>query len=466
MRSTLLAATALVAVASVPIAAATAQDKSGPIRIDLGGTFYGGFSLASQSTGVGPDGVAGTLDDAPGQDRRNTGFLRVSRIHFQGQTNLDNGLQVGVLVKLNAEDCLDQIDTAFVWFQGGYGRVEYGATSGAGDTMFIGSPLPAPHMGLNTPDLLPVNPLNVSLNGNLAAVPVTEVDTDTLDRVNYFTPRIHGIQLGLTYTPVQCVEGNTGTIPCGGSYAGMPAGNLAQGYDFLEGALTWTRDFGPVNVGVYAAYMQARTGDGISPVTGVIGTGAAKQWGSGGQIGYAGFALGGGFRRSMNTESVAGLDATDWNLGLSYTTGPWQAGIQYAGKRATLAGREDSFDGAAVGGSYLLGPGVGLFAAVQYYDWRTVSRWRPPRAPRRTRPGAQPWAPASTSDRLRPRHSGRRPWARWNGCSSWGGRASRRRNGGRGWIWRPAIAWSRISAWPISSIPISPPGCPAPATGS
>ncbi len=372
MRSTLLAATALAAVGSIPFAA-LAQDKAGPIRIGLGGEFYGAFSLASQSTGVGPDGIAGTADDAPGQNRRNNGFLRVAKIYFQGQTDLDNGLQVGVLVKLNAEDCLDQIDTAFVWFQGGYGRVEYGAVSAAGDTMFIGAPDPAPHMGLNTPDLLVVNPLNTAGNGNLAAVPNTKVDTSTLERVNYYSPQILGIQLGLSYTPVQCVGGNTGTTPCGGSYAGMPMANVAQGYDFLQAAATWTRDFGPVNVGLYSSYMQAGVGDGVVSAFGVPGTGGNTQWGAGAQLGYAGFALGGGFRRSIDDVFTPDYNTSDWNLGLTYTTGPWQAGIQYAGKRATLGGREDSFDGGAVGGSYILGPGVTLFGAVQYYDWRTDS---------------------------------------------------------------------------------------------
>ncbi|MEQ8344923.1 MAG: porin [Sneathiellaceae bacterium] len=376
MRSTLLAATALAAVGSIPFAA-LAQDKAGPIRIGLGGEFYGAFSLASQSTGVGPDGIAGTADDAPGQNRRNNGFLRVAKIYFQGQTDLDNGLRVGVLIKLNAEDCLDQIDTAFIWFDGGYGRFEYGATSGAGDAMFIGAPDPVSHMGLNSPDLFVVNWANPAGTGNLAAVPVTKVDTSTLERLNYFTPRILGIQLGLSYAPVECVAGNTGTLPCGGTYNGMPADNLPRGYDLLQGAATWLGAIGPVKLGLYGSYMRARTGDGVVPVSGVPGTGANRQWGVGGQIAYAGFSLGGGYRRSIDDaiffRYTPDLNASDWNLGLTYTEGNWHGGVQYAGKRTTLAGREDSFDGASVGASYLIGPGIDLFAAVQYYDWRTDS---------------------------------------------------------------------------------------------
>ncbi|MFC3227551.1 porin [Marinibaculum pumilum] len=370
-RHALLSATALVSVAVVMPQGLLAENGGAPIALKLGGEFYGAFSIADQTSGAGPDGIVGTIDDAPGQNRRNNGFLRVSRIFFSGDTKLDNGLDVGVLVKLNAEDCLDQIDEAFIWFESRLGRFEYGATDGVGDKMVIGSANPVAYLGLNTPDLLPANPTNSLGAGNLAATPVTTVDTATLERVNYFTPQIHGLQLGLSYVPVQCLEGNAGTTPCGGSYAGMPAGNIAQGYDYLQGAATYERPIGPVDLGLYAAYTRADTGSGVVAVPGVAGTGAQRQWGAGASIGYQGVALGGGYRRSLDDAFTADLNVTDWNASLTYATGPWSGGVQYASKEARLLARTDSFDGVSVGAAYQLGPGISLFGAAQYYDWST-----------------------------------------------------------------------------------------------
>lgn len=370
MRSRLLCATALVAAAAVLAQPARAEE---PIRLSLSGNMYGFASYASQDDGPGPDGVYGTPDDAPGADRRSFGLSRRGRIHFSGDTVLDNGLQVGVEVRLNALDCTDQVDQGYVWFDSSYGRLELGKTSGPGDKLFIGAPNPVPHLGLNTPDILVVNQTNTAGNGTLAATPATVVYTTKLERLNYFTPRILGVRLGLSYIPVQCAEGNAGAMPCGGSYAGMPADNIPRGYDYLEAAASFEHRVGQVDLGLYGGYFTSSNGKGVVRTVGVPGTGEQSQWGASASLGHAGFTLGGGWRRTLDDGFDPDRDSTDWNLGLTYGTGPWSGGVQYAGKRTTLGAREDSFDGVSVGGSYALGPGILLIAGIQYYDWGTDS---------------------------------------------------------------------------------------------
>ncbi len=373
MRNKLLGATALVAAAMVVGEGAAAQDKAGPIQLGLSGNMYGFFSVASQDDGIGPDNLSGTADDAPGANRRNNGFSRRGRIHFTGSTTLDNGLQVGAQVRLNALDCRDQIDQSYIWFSSQFGKLEYGKSNGVGDEMFQGAPNPVPHLGLNTPDILVVNQTNTSGNGTLAATPATIVYTSKRERVNYFTPRIYGIQLGISYTPVNCAGGNAGSRPCGGSYSGQLQDNIARGYDIIETAANYEQTFGAFDVALYGAYFTSSNGEGITRTVGVAGTGEESQWGVGGNIGYQGLALGGGYRRSFDDGYNPDQDSWDWNVGLTYSTGPWEGGVMYANKKTRLSGREDSFDGVAVGGSYLLGPGIELIAGVQYYDWSTDS---------------------------------------------------------------------------------------------
>ncbi|MEQ8345726.1 MAG: porin [Sneathiellaceae bacterium] len=282
---------------------------------------YGFFSVASQDDGIGPDNLSGTADDAPGANRRNNGFSRRGRIHFTGSTTLDNGLQVGAQVRLNALDCRDQIDQSYIWFSSQFGRLEYGKSNGVGDEMFQGAPNPVPHLGLNTPDILVVNQTNTSGNGTLAATPSTIVYTSKRERVNYFTPRIYGIQLGISYTPVNCAGGNAGSRPCGGRYSGQLQDNIARGYDIIETAASYEQTFGAFDVGLYGAYFTSSNGEGITRTVGVAGTGEESQWGVGGNIGYQGLALGGGYRRSFDDGYNPDQDSWDWNVGLTYSTG-------------------------------------------------------------------------------------------------------------------------------------------------
>lgn len=374
MRNRLLGATALIGAGMLTATGAGAQSSGGPIELGVSGNMYGFFSVVSQSKGVGPDGISGTADDAPGANRRTNGLARRGRIHFTGSTNLDNGLQVGVQVRLNAVDCRDQIDQSYVWFNSGLGRLEFGKTEAVGAKMFVGAPNPVPNLGLNSPNLLVVNQTNTAGQGTLAATPVTIVYTGKLERLNYFTPRFYGIQLGASYTPVQCAEGNAGSRPCGGSYGGMPQSNLPRGYDYLEGAANFVQKFGDVDVGIYGAYVTTSNGDGVRRVVGVDGTGELQQWGISGEIGYQGLKLGGGFRRSIDDGFNPDRNANDWNIGLTYRSGAWMGGVQYANKKTTFLNREDQFDGVSVGGSYTLGPGIQLIAGVQYYDWSTNSQ--------------------------------------------------------------------------------------------
>ncbi|MEQ8345725.1 MAG: porin [Sneathiellaceae bacterium] len=370
MRGTLLATTIL-AGASVLAAAAHAAD-GGPVEITIGGYMQAYANYASQSDGVGPDGVSGTADDAPGTNRRNFGFMREGEIHFNGRTVLDNGLKVGVHVELEAEDDVDQIDESYLWMENNLGRIQYGKAHPASYIMFYGAPTPVDGLGINTPNFLPVNPSNTAGVGNMISTPATYVGVQKVETLTYFTPRFVGIQLGVSYTPTACQAGNTGNNPCGGSYTGQQLDNVAgQAYDGLSIGANYVNSFGAFDVGVYAGYNQAD--NGVSGGAVGTNTGDPSQWGAGASIGYMGFTLGGGYRSSTNIGLVQDMDGNDWNMGLTYETGPWTFGGQYGQSEAKLAGRTDDFQGGMVGGMYTLGPGINLNAALQYFDWSTNS---------------------------------------------------------------------------------------------
>lgn len=371
MRGPLLATTILAGAAALGSAAAVApaQAADAPIQLKIGGYMQGYAGWTSQDDGVGPDGVAGTADDAPGRDRRSFGFFREGEIVFEGNTTLDNGLQVGVEVQLEAVDSVDQIDQSFIWFEHSLGRVELGKNYPAPYTMWYGAPTPVDGLGINTPNILPANSTNVAGAGNLIPTPDTFVGPNKIETLNYFTPRIVGVQLGVSYSPSFCQAGNTGSNPCGGSYAGQFPDNLPQLYDLIGVGANYVNSFNGIDVGLYGGYYHGSNG----AAKGAAGTptGDNTQWGVGASLGYMGFTLGGGYRDNNDAGGVVDFDGHDWNIGLNYETGPWSFGGQYGQSEYKLLGRTDDFQGASVGGMYTLGPGVKLGLAVQYFDWGT-----------------------------------------------------------------------------------------------
>ena len=133
MKKLLLGSTALV-VGGLMAAPAMAAD---PIKIGVGGyyTFYAGAgSIGSTIAGNG------TVTTYTGLD-----FYQEGEIHFIGQSKLDNGTTVGLRVELegwnpSSATANAQIDEAFLFAFGDWGRVEFGARDPGSYRMYYGTP--------------------------------------------------------------------------------------------------------------------------------------------------------------------------------------------------------------------------------------------------------------------------------------------------------------------------------------
>src|SRR5215471_11925853 len=116
MKKLILGSTALVGVASV---AGAAQASDG-IKLDVGGFFQTVYQ-----------GVFDNKNDQHfGNEHNYDRFLHNAEVHFKGETTLDNGLTVGAQIELEGENAGDQIDKAFVYWSGGFGKVQIGSQDG------------------------------------------------------------------------------------------------------------------------------------------------------------------------------------------------------------------------------------------------------------------------------------------------------------------------------------------------
>mgnify|MGYP000709267357 CR=1 FL=1 len=133
MKKLLLGSTALV-VGGLMAAPAMAAD---PIKMGVGGyyTFYA---------------IAGGIDSTYAMDGtwtqyKGLSFIQEGEIHFIGQTKLDNGTTVGLTVELegwnpSSATANSQIDEAFLFAFGDWGRVEFGSRDPATYRMYYGTP--------------------------------------------------------------------------------------------------------------------------------------------------------------------------------------------------------------------------------------------------------------------------------------------------------------------------------------
>jgi len=167
----LLSSTALVG------AFALATPALADIEVTLSGQVEFGASIADEET----------LDDGRGYF-----FFMDSETKIEAEGASDNGINYAAKVELETDADGDggdvNADEARLAFWGGFGRVELGREDGAADNMFLGGEdFQAGTGGIDG------DAGNLNING--------VEDSGDAAKITYFTPRVAGFQLGVSFTP-------------------------------------------------------------------------------------------------------------------------------------------------------------------------------------------------------------------------------------------------------------------------
>lgn len=339
MKKLLYGTTAIVAASMLGAGAASAAE---PITLSISGYYQAAFAVID-------------ADDTGRTSYQSTKVAQEGEIHFTGETTLDNGLQVGINVQLEAYTTDDQIDEHYVYLEGGWGRLEIGAENGAAYKAG-GSWVPSGIVGhgVDSPNLIH-HPGRGSAHTN------TQIGTSNdANKISYYTPRMGGFQLGVSYTP------DVGDDISGGGSAN-PRTSLAENgsggagvEDIFEIGANWSGTFGGVDLGINAGYLTGDENDDNREV---------DEWRVGGQIGYGGFTLVGNYNDEDTYDGRDGSQA--FSAGLSYGTGPWTVAAGYLHSENDLqvgGGENDKRDHYEIGASYALGPGVTISGGLQYFE--------------------------------------------------------------------------------------------------
>lgn len=345
---------------SISVPPAMAAD---PIRIGVGGyyLFYAVAGHIDSQYGY----VNGTSTQYKGLQ-----FQQEGEIHFTGQSKLDNGTTVGVVVELEGwnnaiavNGSARQIDEAFVFAFGNWGRIEFGARDMASFRMYYGTPSALPGWGF-----VNANTLFAWVSGAMLANPSFQgVQNAALghqfqdaNRINYFTPRYMGLQVGVGYAPkinlapgpallrpgIGSGPGNNTAGVCGFNDATTASNcptNDNSWQDVFDISANYLNKFGEVVVALYGGFLYGSfipgfsSGISVNPATGANLT-SWKQWAVGAELGYRGFSVGGSIgydNNGLGGNWYTGVDndSRKFSAGMMYETGAWQMSVGWGGTR-------------------------------------------------------------------------------------------------------------------------------------
>ena len=359
MRKALMATSALAFAGAVAATPASAADM---LSLGVGGYMEQWVGVVDRDE----EGVDGGFD-----------VQTDAEIHFKGSLESDMGLKFTVHVELEAaNDSVNtvdadgkagktdetEIDEAFVRVSGAFGTIEIGQRDPIHARTHYAAGFGA-GVGLNAGDTQNWVP-GVYLETAGWTIPGDNRN------VIYITPRVNGVQVGLSYGPDSKNENSPG---------GAPSNNddsvVAAGINFNEtvGDMSVKVSLGHVNVSNTGSVMYDSNGDGTKDMTKgfddktftnaglAVGMGAFNlgvSYATRDDGGFVAMDAGNGDGSEMAVENKAGQHDT-WAVGVSYSDGPMTFSVDHVNHE-----RENGDERTATGVSagYKLAPGV---------DWKS-----------------------------------------------------------------------------------------------
>ncbi|MCR6629445.1 MAG: porin [Magnetospirillum sp.] len=375
MKKVLIASTALVAATMLSAGTASASEK---IKLNLGGFSKWFVVGAWQDDNYQAGDNSAT---ATGQkDYNNVDVKADNEIFFGGSTTLDNGLKVGVDVQLEAggnhqgSDSADLIDESYIWIEGGFGKFIIGSENNGTYLLHVNAPDAAGNwneggmltgnFGGNNSSVI-VNPGVSGLGGGNTTAIATDGDAE---KITYVAPSFYGLTVGASYVPNSKEDDRGPTQIANGAGTGVTTGEI------YGAAALYANTFGGVGVKASAGWVTysvedangATAGNGAGAAAFLPGKTGVNEYAFGGQLSYAGFTVGGSYRKVAADAAVDALDGNGWDAGIQYASGPYAVSFAYFKSKVEGAATpgDDEIEIYQASGKYALGPGVDVLATV------------------------------------------------------------------------------------------------------
>ena len=345
MKKQLLGTTTLVA-AGLLVAGGPAQEAfaAEPITVGFGGNLTVAASFFDQ--------------EDTGGELREYHLNDTGEAQFSGSTELDNGITVGVRFEFelhNKGDGEDIVDNRYISLSGGFGEVRIGSFANVASAMHYENPSGAWEFSTNSPSHAVLSGAGNSMTSFVGTYQGTGGNSQ---KINYFTPRINGVQLGLTYQPdsveTQGIQGSgvndteagqRDVVAVGLNYQGaLDAANISASFGYIHG----NEDGAKVALG-----------EDIDSVSAAL------------TIGWGAFNVGAAYKHSDKGKTdFSDLEVV--GVGFNHTVGDLTWGLEFShGNQETGPGTEDGLTAFGASATYGLGPGISFVTGVKYYEYET-----------------------------------------------------------------------------------------------
>lgn len=125
-----------------------------------------------------------------GEGDRGYAFFADSELYIEADVSPSEGPRIGAKVVLETDADVEEVDAdeTFIFMSGGFGLIQAGRTKGAEDAMALGADTIAVGTG--------------GIDGDTESLSIVKVtNSEDAAKVSYFTPRLAGLQFGLSFTP-------------------------------------------------------------------------------------------------------------------------------------------------------------------------------------------------------------------------------------------------------------------------
>ncbi len=331
------------------------------VDVTLGGSAGGAVSYSSEQSGPA-DSRGSNRGQASGQLRS---WVRV-------QQTLDNGMIFGIRTDvLIAHDHLsgdifdsDTIERLFAFAQTGFGRLEIGEQDGAGYALALTGPEIDPQVSLEARTIsLFRNPVTHRDFAQFFKQVTAVQTTSNYAKLNYLSPRLFGLQIGVSFTPQ--------TVRTPLPWTGNPSNRPNTQQNIWEIATNYTGYISGVAVGVSAGYAQGSQRDKAP------GGADLYDWSFGAELAYTiedtKLTVGGAYRGTNAwlldvTEVARGFATTGDHISATVERGPWRVGAETSSAHA--AGPTDyTITGYQTTLGYQFTPALTLSAGWQWYGY-------------------------------------------------------------------------------------------------
>ena len=338
MKRVLLGTTALVAIGAF-VGVAQADDMMGPVKVGLGGYYRAALTAYS------------------GDDTGLRGHTLEQNIELEaaGETTLDNGLTVGVRIRVNGNNSGPHnhddgdaggnfnTDETEIIVSGGFGRLHIGTIESAAQNAIIWAPGGTAVTGVNSPWF-------GWHGGRTIATYNDGIGEEDASKIVYYSPGFNGISLALSYAPDdEAVNYKAGGANNGGQQSEQISAALNYAQEVMGGSFS-------ANVG-YETHTTETAGSAkcddmmTNCDPDILRFGAA--------LSIDDISIGGGV---MQADEEGNNTRTVSDFGIGYSMGSTSFGLQWGNQSSEAAmdgkGADTSIYALNIG--YDLGPGIAL----------------------------------------------------------------------------------------------------------